>query len=143
MAEGVPELLDDVDAALRSIGGSLDDQVPVRFGSWVGGDRDGNPNVTPAITFEVLAFQRARALRLLIAEVEALSSELSVSTAVTQISDELAAQLEEDAEQFPGVVSRFSKLSAGEPYRQRCAVIHQRLTETADTPAGPALHRPR
>ena len=40
--------------------------APVRFGSWVGGDRDGNPNVTPATTLEVLEFQRTRALRILI-----------------------------------------------------------------------------
>jgi phosphoenolpyruvate carboxylase len=141
MEEGVPELLDDVDAVLRGIGGSLDDEVPVRFGSWVGGDRDGNPKVTPAITFEVLAFQRARALRLLITEIEALSSELSVSTAVSQISDELAAQLDQDQAQFPGLVRRFSKLSAGEPYRQRCAVIHRRLMETADEPPGPSRYQ--
>ena len=74
-ADGVPELFDDVDAVLRSIGGSLDGpQVPVRFGSWVGGDRDGNPNVTPATTLEVLKFQRGRALRLLVAEIEELTS---------------------------------------------------------------------
>ena len=142
VADGVPELFDDVDAVLRSIGGSLDGtQAPVRFGSWVGGDRDGNPNVTPATTLEVLAFQRGRALRLLVAEIEELSSELSVSTAVTGISEELQAQLEADRDGFPDVVSRFSKLSAGEPYRQRCSVIHQRLLETAGEPSGPRAYR--
>ncbi len=137
-ADGVPELFDDVDAVLRAIGGSLEGpQVPVRFGSWVGGDRDGNPNVTPTTTLEVLAFQRSRALRLLVTEIEELSSELSVSTAVTGITDELAAQLEADRDDFPNVVSRFTKLSAGEPYRQRCSVIHQRLLETMDLAPGP------
>ncbi|MDE0115927.1 MAG: phosphoenolpyruvate carboxylase [bacterium] len=140
-ADGVPELFDDVDAVLRSIGGSLDGpQVPVRFGSWVGGDRDGNPNVTPETTLEVLAFQRGRALRLLVAEVEELSSELSVSTAVTAITPELQAQIEADRDDFPDVVSRFSKLSAGEPYRQRCSVIHQRLLEAAAQPPGPRAY---
>ncbi|WP_420435086.1 phosphoenolpyruvate carboxylase [Candidatus Poriferisocius sp.] len=134
---GVPELFDDVDAVLRAIGGSLDGpQVPIRFGSWVGGDRDGNPNVTPDITLQVLAFQRSRALRLLVAEVEELSSELSVSTAVAGISPELENQIEADRDDFPDVVSRFTKLSAGEPYRQRCSVIHQRLLEAMDQPPG-------
>ena len=134
---GVPELLDDIDAVVRSVGGSLDpDLVPIRFGSWVGGDRDGNPNVTPATTVEVLAFQRVRALRLLIAEIEELSAELSVSTAVNDISPALAAQLADDAERFPDVMSRFTKLSAGEPYRQRCSVMHHRLLQAAETPPG-------
>ena len=140
-ADGVPELFDDVDAVLRTIGGSLDGpRVPVRFGSWVGGDRDGNPNVTPETTLEVLSFQRGRALRLLVAEVEELSSELSVSTAVTAITPELQAQIESDRHDFPDVVSRFSKLSAGEPYRQRCSVIHQRLLEAAAQPPGPRAY---
>ncbi|MDE0613953.1 phosphoenolpyruvate carboxylase [Candidatus Poriferisocius sp.] len=140
-ADGVPELFDDVDAVLRNIGGSLDGpQVPVRFGSWVGGDRDGNPNVTPETTLEVLNIQRGRALRLLVTEVEDLSSELSVSTAVTAITPELQAQIEADRDDFPDVVSRFSKLSAGEPYRQRCSVIHQRLLEAAAQPPGPRAY---
>ena len=136
VVDGAPELFDDVDAALRSIGGSLDNRAPIRFGSWVGGDRDGNPNVTPSTTLEVLAFQRSRALRLLIEEVERLSSELSVSTAVTGISAALAQQLEADRDDFPSVSSRFLRLSAGEPYRQRCSVIHQRLLESAQVPPG-------
>ncbi len=141
-ADGVPELFDDVDAVLRTIGGSLDGpQVPVRFGSWVGGDRDGNPNVTPETTLEVLAFQRGRALRLLVAEIEELSSELSVSTAVAGITEEMQAQLETDRDGFPDIASRFSKLSAGEPYRQRCSVIHQRLLEAMDLPPGPRAYR--
>ena len=136
-ADGVPELFDDVDAVLRSIGGSLaGPQVPVRFGSWVGGDRDGNPNVTPGTTLEVLDFQRGRAIRLLVSEIEQLSSELSVSTAVTGISDELRANLEADRDGFADIVARFTKLSAGEPYRQRCSVIHQRLLETMAQPPG-------
>ncbi|MEM7321468.1 MAG: phosphoenolpyruvate carboxylase [Actinomycetota bacterium] len=137
VADGVPELLDDIDHTLQTIGGRPNaDRVPIRFGSWVGGDRDGNPNVTPETTREVLALQRSRALRLLIAEMEDLSSELSVSTAVTPITDELAAQIEQDRERFHSLSTRLRVLSPDEPYRQRITVIHQRLLETAETPAG-------
>lgn len=137
VVEGLPELFDDIDAVLRTIGGSLpDDRVPVRFGSWIGGDRDGNPNVTAETTMAVLAFQRNRALRLLISEIEGLSSELSVSTAVSEVSEELAAALNLDRDRFPELVHRFDTISAGEPYRQRCAAIHRRLNETAMTPPG-------
>ncbi len=137
VTDGVPELLADIDEALRSIDGRLHGHdVPVRFGSWVGGDRDGNPTVAPDTTRKVLAFQRERALRLLLAGVEELSAELSVSTAVVGISAELAGCLAQDRHDFPGVSARFSRLSAGEPYRQRCAVIHQRLLETEEHPPG-------
>lgn len=140
-AAGVPELLADVDAALETVGGGLEhDSVPIRFGSWVGGDRDGNPNVTPETTRDVLEFQRGRALRLLIAEVEELSSELSISQVITNITDELAAQIEQDRAEFPRLLSRFLKISAGEPYRLRCAVIHHRLVESAETPPGPRAY---
>ncbi|MXW42731.1 MAG: phosphoenolpyruvate carboxylase [Acidimicrobiia bacterium] len=136
-AVGAPDLFEEVDAVLRNVGGSLEGSgVPVRFGSWVGGDRDGNPNVTPQTTLEVLAFQRTRALRLLLTEVEVMSAELSVSTAVVAISEELVAQLKADRVDFGDVAAVFARLSAGEPYRQRCAVIHQRLTETAQQPPG-------
>ena len=141
LEEGVPELLADIDAALAAHGHHLDPHSrPVRFGSWVGGDRDGNPNVTPETTGEVLDFQRARALRLLIAEIEGLSSELSVATAVRPISEELQAQLDADDQAFPQVRARFRALSAGEPYRQRLAVMHQRLLEAAEQPPGPRAY---
>ena len=139
--QGVPELLDDIDAVLASLGGGLDpDRAPVRFGSWVGGDRDGNPNVTPDTTVEVLTFQRQRALRILVEEIEGLSSELSVSFAVRGVSAELAEAIAADHEQFPTLTARFDRLSAGEPYRQRLAVIHRRLVEAAEPVPGPAAY---
>ena len=139
--QGVPELLDDIDAVLASLGGGLDPyRSPIRFGSWVGGDRDGNPNVTPAITVEVLEFQRERALRILVEEIEGLSSELSVSSAVRGISSELVERLDTDHRQFPEVTARFDTLSAGEPYRQRLAVIHRRLLEASNSPPGPGAY---
>ena len=139
--QGVPELLDDIDAVLASLGGGLDpDRSPIRFGSWVGGDRDGNPNVTPATTVEVLEFQRQRALRILVDEIEGLSSELSVGLTVRGISSELAERLEVDHRQFPDVTARFDTLSAGEPYRQRLAVIHRRMLEASQPTPGPGAY---
>ena len=139
--QGVPELLDDIDAVLASLGGGLDpDRSPIRFGSWVGGDRDGNPNVTPATTVAVLEFQRQRALRILVEEIEGLSSELSVGLAVRGVSDDLVERLAADHQQFPEVTARFDTLSAGEPYRQRLAVIHRRLVEAGRPMPGPAAY---
>jgi phosphoenolpyruvate carboxylase len=52
--------------------------VPVKFASWIGGDRDGNPNVTPAITHEVINHQRLRAAKLLLTDLNELYNELAI-----------------------------------------------------------------
>ena len=132
LTEGVPELLEDIDAALREHGQRLDGKAqPLRFGSWVGGDRDGNPHITSDTTRDVLDYQRSRALQLLIAEVYGLSAELSVASTVRSVSPKLQTQLNADSAAFPEVRDRLRAISAGEPYRQRLAVIHHRLLATA------------
>ncbi len=122
VADGVPELFDDIDAVLRSIDGELPgNRVPVRFGSWVGGDRDGNPNVTSETTVAVLAVQRAMALRLLVAEIERLSAELSVSTSVVGVSPELIAALGRER----SLIAGSAELLAGrEPRRTVPSALH-------------------
>ena len=128
--EAVPELLDEMQAALRSIGQALPtDRVPIRFGSWVGGDRDGNPNVSPATTDLVLSLQRRRALEILVDEVGALGHELSVSTRVHGVSDELREAVDADRPALKDVQGR---IDWSEPYRVRCEAIRRRLVASAD-----------
>ncbi len=102
-------------------------QTAIRFGSWVGGDRDGNPEVTPEVTMETLELQHDHGLRALIGAIEELAEELSVSVAIKRISSELEASLDADREELPAVWRRFRTLNANEPYRLKCAYIHQRL----------------
>ncbi|MEQ8718176.1 MAG: phosphoenolpyruvate carboxylase [Acidimicrobiales bacterium] len=135
---GVPELLDDVDAVLEGLGAAGDaSSVPIRFGSWVGGDRDGNPNVTPRTTMDVLRLQRRVALDILRSEVGALSDELSVSTVIRGISNDLEARLAEDHDRYGAVLAGAGRAIRHEPYRQRCAVIADRLRRTAESPSDP------
>lgn len=116
--EVVPRLLEDRAEGLRAGGIDPDPTLrPLRFGTWVGGDRDGNPNVTPAVTAEVLATQRRLALEAAIGEVDALITELSTSIAVRPCSVELARHLDEEAGALPRVHARFAELNAQEPYR--------------------------
>ncbi len=116
-------------AALREVGIEDDPALgsPVRFGNWVGGDRDGNPNVTSQVTKEVLGLHNERALRLLQQDISRLSAELSQSIKVVTISDELEASLEADRHLMPHTWENFYRLHAEEPYRMKCAFILQRI----------------
>jgi phosphoenolpyruvate carboxylase len=132
-ASAVPDVYNELEHQLAR----LDIEVlatarPLHFGTWVGGDRDGNPNVTPVLTLEILQAQHVHAVRSLISMVEALAAELSTSDRIVAITEELAESLATDAESFPEVHSRFTKLSSGEPYRQKLAFIHQRLLNTLE-----------
>ncbi len=79
----VPAFLRRLDAALQSqTGRGLPiDATPIRFGSWIGGDRDGNPNVTARVTHESVLLCRWTAAKVLHDEVDALCQELSMDTA--------------------------------------------------------------
>lgn len=85
----VPDLLDEFAADAADAGLTVSDEVrPLTLGSWVGGDRDGNPNVTAAVTRQVPEPYADRALRVHGRLVEQLITELSVSTRVLGVSDE-------------------------------------------------------
>ena len=141
--EVAPDLFDELEFQLQRAGATIElNARPLHVGTWVGGDRDGNPNVTAETTLTVLGAQHEHALRSLIAAVEELSSELSTSERLVEISDELRASLDEDARIMPAVHQRFSQLSAGEAYRQKCAYIYQRLVNTRVRIGGAASHQP-
>ena len=106
------------------------ENTPIRFGSWVGGDRDGNPFVTSSVTDEVLGLQRQRALRLLRSAVQALASDLSVSGRIRPASADLTEWIAEQSRRFPRTVAKLSPLVAGEPYRIACTIIDGRLAAT-------------
>ncbi len=128
----VPEVLDDYAAQMERLGIQVAiDDSPIHFGTWVGGDRDGNPYVTADVTRDALAAQHDHALRNLIGSVESLASALSTSSRIRDVSDDLVASLDGDREKLPGVFVRFGELNAEEPYRLKLAYIHQRLINTS------------
>ncbi|MEP7272722.1 MAG: phosphoenolpyruvate carboxylase, partial [Acidobacteriota bacterium] len=107
-----------------------DGAAPVRFGSWIGGDRDGNPFVTAAITWETLVLQQRRALRKYLASSGELSRRLSESIRFTGASEELTQSLAADAQRFPQIAVGARKRNPEEPYRQKLAFIYVRLETT-------------
>ena len=87
VADTIPELTDDLAAAMAEHGVELSPEAtPLLLGSWIGGDRDGNPNVTAAITHEVLALQHLSAIKIAIGKIDDLLLALSSSTAIVGIS---------------------------------------------------------
>ncbi len=127
--EVMPDLGEKIHLQLSRLGVDHHHQ-PIRFGTWVGGDRDGNPNITPEVTMNVLELQHRQGLRNLVGAVEKLASELSVSSLIQGISEELAADLERDKVILHRVWNRFRRLNATEPYRLKLSFIHQRLLNT-------------
>jgi len=138
----LPDVLDDLSIALGRAGARLaPDAAPIRFGSWVGGDRDGNPNVTAETTGEVLALHRERALLLLGEELDALRRELSPSDRIRPPSDELRAAVEADLHTFPELFERLGSRHDGEWYRLRLVAIGERLRRTAANAGSPHAYR--
>lgn len=115
--ETVPRLMRELDhSSRRLLGRALDPTLaPIRFGSWMGGDRDGNSNVTPQSSVHVCLLSRWMACDLYLKEILALRTELSLRTC----NDELRARVAE----LPG---------AAEPYRALLSQLRDQLIASRD-----------
>ena len=102
----------------------------LEYGSWVGGDRDGNPTITLAHTAEVLRLHRDTILSLYLPAVRTLSDRLSQSRHYVGISPELEQSLAEDAARLPTVAAEAVGRSATELYRRKCEFLWERLRRT-------------
>jgi phosphoenolpyruvate carboxylase len=137
----LPDVLEELRDRLGGIGVQLPPDVrPLRFGSWVGGDRDGNPHVTPATTREVLTLQGVHGIRLLRVLVDRLRRDLSVSTRIGGVSSELRERLEWMLPRLSELEPRYRRLNAEEPYRLFLTCIHVRLGLTEARLLGGAAH---
>ena len=142
-AGAVPDVLEVLRDELAARGISLPAEARLlRFGTWMGGDRDGNPNVTPAITRDVLALQAVHGLRLLQAKVDEVRRTLSVSERVSDVSPEVRARIEALLPGLPEVEPRYRRLNAEEPYRLFLTCMHVRLQLTERRVRAGERHRP-
>jgi phosphoenolpyruvate carboxylase len=111
----------------RSFERSWPPSVPaVRFGSWAGGDMDGNPEVTADSVVSTLRLHRRTALRLLRARVDRLAERFSQSGERLFVSPALDASLETDGEDMPDVPSRRPG-NQQEPFRRKLSFVSARL----------------
>ncbi|MBY0502855.1 MAG: phosphoenolpyruvate carboxylase [Bryobacteraceae bacterium] len=111
--------------------------VFLRFGSWVGGDRDGHPDVTAEVTGRTLLRLREGALNLHRQECRRMYDFLSLSAREAPVSEMLEANLEETQVRWPALTERLAPTAAFEVYRRYLTMIEWRL-ESSVEPGGPA-----
>jgi phosphoenolpyruvate carboxylase len=141
--DAVPHTLESLDEELARIGVELPvDARPITFGTWIGGDRDGNPNVTPQATLDVIALQHEHAIRDTLDIVDELRRELSSSVRITGATSELADALARDLERLPELDPRYRRMNAEEPYRLKLTCIRVKLTNTRRRIAERRPHEP-
>src|SRR4051812_13560706 len=129
--EALPRYVRQID---RALGEPLPlDAAPLRFGSWIGGDRDGNPNVTPEITRRATWMARWVAADLYLREIDALRAELSIGTA----SDELRASVADMAEPYRALLRELAERLRAT--RALAAARIERADGQANRPGRPLL----
>ncbi len=101
-----------------------------RFGSWVGADRDGNPSVTPDVTWKTAGYQRNLVLSKYIGSIEHLTKLLSLSLHWSEVQPELLDSLDQDQRLMPDVYERWAIRYRQEPYRLKLAYMEKRLENT-------------
>lgn len=101
-----------------------------RFGSWVGADRDGNPSVTPEVTWQTACYQRGLVLERYIGSVKRLIDVLSISLHWSEVLPDLLDSLEQDRNLMPEIYERLAIRFRQEPYRLKLSYIQQRLENT-------------
>ena len=139
----VPEVLDDLARELSRLGIKLSPTAtPLTFGSWIGGDRDGNPNITPEITKQAIVLQMGHAIRVTLEAMDELRQALSVSTKLAGTSQPLLESVEKDLARLPEIEPRFKRINVEEPYRLKATAIRHRLLLTRDRHSKGSAHEP-
>ena len=129
----VPSVYRSLDQVLLGpASGAAASPVPpfLRFGSWVGGDRDGNPTVTAAVTREAAVIQAEHALRALEAACGRIGRALTVDERAAPPSDALRRALAAASAAHPELMAEITARSPGEPYRAYLLYAAERLTAT-------------
>lgn len=109
-------------------------QIPsfIRFGSWIGGDRDGNPHVTADMTHKALQLQSRAIFGEYLRRVALLIEHLSHSEGLADFSPIFRASLASDLDQLEEAASALKVRYGQEPYRLKLALVQHRLERTRD-----------
>jgi phosphoenolpyruvate carboxylase len=129
--EAVPLVYRYLENSFTRVYGDTDINVPglLQFGSWIGGDRDGNPFVKPATTEFALRMHMREVLCEYLRRVEELRSELAYSIRLVQPSQAFLDNLEQEIRQCPQLVGERPDRYSHEPYRRKLFMMRNRLRQ--------------
>ena len=111
--------------------------APFRFGTWIGGDLDGNPAAGPETISDALEQARALALTTYVAEVRELAQVLGISSQLAAVSPELVASIARDEQELPDYAAELADRNLDEPYRRKLSFVWRRLRNALED-AGPS-----
>jgi phosphoenolpyruvate carboxylase len=126
------QLPDELERAFERVYGEKLGYVrtPLRIHSWVGGDMDGNPNVTPEVLEDSILAHQARGLRRLQRAVRELGGSLSQSERYLRAPDALLASIKDDAKRMPRIAAEQGPRTEGEPWRKKLRFVEARIAAT-------------
>jgi phosphoenolpyruvate carboxylase len=124
------ERLEETIAA--AYGGRIEVPPLLGFGSWVGADMDGNPNVTPEVAVDTALAHAARAVALHLRQIQRLGGRLSQSTRCVAVSDELLDSLAHDRRAHPERADAIEARTENEPCRRKLRWIEAKLAATRE-----------
>lgn len=129
----VPPLAEDLQLALTEFYPELAQDCPTlfSFGTWIGGDRDGNPFVTPAVTASTLERMRTYSVAKHREHCRELLDVLTQSSLLVSFAPKLVQRLEHFAEEFPALAHKLEQVGSEEVYRRFLTVLDWRLEQTA------------
>jgi phosphoenolpyruvate carboxylase len=124
LLDAAPDLLGELRERLPGV------PVPFRFGTWIGGDQDGNPAAGPETVAEALERARRLALERYRDEVRSLAARLGITSTLASVSDELRASIGRDERALPEYAAGIGDQNADEPYRRKLSFVWRRICNT-------------
>lgn len=138
VVDSIIDVHTELDVLTRDLAQKLNKQMPenltyTTFGSWIGGDRDGNPYVTTEVTRTTLEMQRKVILEKYLKTLEKVFNELSHSQNVLKMDQTLLDSVKADVKLFPEVHERYYQKYKFEPFRRKLLFIQEKLRRTIDS----------
>lgn len=130
----LPDLYSEVERCLTKYYPDETWHIPtfLRFGSWIGGDRDGNPSVTASVTWKTLEMQRYLALSKYVVSLRELTEHLSFSSNIVEVTPELLISIAMDKERLQIVQEEIWR-NDQEPYRLKLSYMLEKMHNTGNT----------
>jgi phosphoenolpyruvate carboxylase len=129
--QAVPETYRFLEKAIHRLYGNADIKVPsiLRFGSWIGGDRDGNPFVKPDTTRMALRMHMREILKHYLRQVDELHGVLTFSRNIAEPSKVFCESLQRDIENHSSILGYHPERFNHEPYRRKLHIMGRRLEQ--------------